>query len=272
MVSRIAEYEHDNGDSGVYWMFNDDLDGNDIDGDADGVFTQSNTILVDLSTLLSVNLGRQLSMMSTYKVDYIEIQLLNKDDAEGDNESALSVSGQVLYWSPTQHRVEAMQLARQVEKLKESAEIDGDSWLLATEVDYKGMRFNWSADDQVKHATSESFSILTGQQWDMLELMQVYGQMQGFGSTVATNPLWFSRTGGLDKIGFNCNYHNYTRTTGANNYAPESQPWRFDKPLEVLGGLIAIDFTHSSVDSSLNLVDDEYLVQVTVGVTGWSDF
>ncbi|MBT5595178.1 MAG: hypothetical protein HOJ60_06575, partial [Euryarchaeota archaeon] len=51
MVSRIAEYEHDNGDSGVYWMFNDDLDGNDIDGDADGVFTQSNTILVDLSTL-----------------------------------------------------------------------------------------------------------------------------------------------------------------------------------------------------------------------------
>ena len=272
MVSRIAGAESDNGFSGIHWMYNDNINGDTIDGDADGRFTSGNTILVDLSNLLSAKLGRQMSQMSTYKVDYISVEMVNADGftLDNDNESGLEVNGQILYWSPTNHRVDAMQLARQLELTTESTQLDADSFLLSTEKDYSGMRFNWSADGQVKFATVENFTELQGTEWDLLELFQIYGNMQG--GPQQGNALWNTRTGGLEKLGFTTSYSNYTRLTTANIFDPKSNQFVFDKEIDVLAGLLAIDFTHSSVDSSLNTVDDDYQIRVTVGVTGWSDF
>jgi len=268
MLSNIVHGENIE-QHGIYWMENDDASSDVIDVDADGVFTSQNTILVDISKLLSMNLGRQMSMMSTYKVDYIELQLLNDDDAN-DNDSGASFSGQCIYWSPTQHRIDAMQLARQVEKMDESAQIDGDSFLLATESDYLGMRFNWNDDDQIEHPTSEAFALLSGTQWDLTELFDTYGQI--LGHTVKSNPLWERRTGGADKIGFTLNYWNNTNGGVDQTHQPQSTPWRFDRAVEVLGGLMAFNFTHSSTDSPINVIDDDYKVMVTIGVSGWSDF
>lgn len=269
MVSRIASLQTSDW---VKWIANDDGGSNaqSIDGDEDGFFTSHNRILIDLSHGLSQKLGRQLSQMSTYELDYLKIEMVNFDDAN-DNEAGLQVSGDIYYWSPTAHRIDAMQMARQLEKHYESSEVDEDSFLLSTDRDYKGMRFNYDADSQVKFATKENFSVLAGTEWDMNELMGVYGNMQAPASNYS-NALWTNRCGGPNSMGFDCSYTNYTRLTGANNFDPKSDPFEMTKPISVLGGLLMVNFTHSSVGSTLNTNDDDYLIRVTVGVKGWSDF
>lgn len=272
MVSRIAS---PNVDDWCKWIRNDDSGENaqSIDGDDDGFFTQRNQILIDLPHALSRTLGRQMSSMSTYEIDYIRVELLNFDDTNdgSDNESALSVSGNIYHYSPTKHRIDALQLARQLEKHNESSQFDEDSFLLSSERDYQGMRFNWDADSQVKYATKESFGQLAGTEYDLAELFDVYGNMQDQ-SLLYANSLWPRRTGFANSQGFECSYSNYTANSADNHYDPKSLAYEFDKPLSALCGLFLIDFTHSSVASTLNLIDDDYLVQVTVGVRGWSDF
>lgn len=269
MVSRIASLS---ASDWVKWIYNDDGGANyqSIDGDNDGVFTQRNMLLVDLPHALSRSLGRQMSQMSTYDVEYLRIELVNFNDAN-DNESGLSVSGHVYHWTPSKHRIDAMKLARQLEKAAESAEFDSDSFILSSDRDYAGMRFNWDADGQVKYATAESFNQLVGSEWDLNELFQVYGYMKD-DSTVYSNSLWDNRGGRANSFGFECSYTNYTSLSGSNIFDPKSLAFEFEKPISVLGGLLAVDFTHTSVGSSLNTVDDDYLVQITVGVRGWSDF
>jgi hypothetical protein len=268
MLSATATHES-NETSGIHWMENDDLNSDTIDIDADGVFTSQNTILIDLSKLLSMNLGRQMSMMSTYRVDYLAMRLLNKDDAN-DNDSGASFSGQIIYWSPTKHRIDAMQLARATEKHSESGQIDGDSFGLALNPDYQGMRFNWNDDEQIAHPTIEGFTELAGSEWDLTELFTIRGAQLGL--PIQHNPLWGNRCGSADKIGFDLNYWNNTNGGADQTHQPQSSAFVFDKSIEVLGGLIACNFTHSSTDSPINIVDDDYQVQVTIGVTGWSDF
>ena len=262
------------------FIYNDDeglLEGaadGTMDGDADGVLTSRNTILVDLSHALSIRLGRQMSMMHTYKVDYISIQMRNVDDAN-DNDSGLELNGKIHYWSPTSHRITAMKLAQAVEKQVESGSIDGDSFLLSTDDDYKGMRFNWDADGQVKYATSEGFTGLSGSEWDLKELFEIYSDQLVVGAP--DNHLWSSgRLGYPDNIGFNCWYVNDTGQDGVINdplgmqaYDPKSHMFVFDKQVDVLAGLIAIEFEGTSTDSPLNINDDDYEIQVTIGVTGW---
>ena len=112
-----------------------------LTSDADGVYTVPHRAIVDLSQALSQRLGRQMSMMSTYKVDYINIQMVNVDNVN-DNDSGLVLSGKIHHWSPTDHRIDAMKLARAIEIHQEKSAIDADSYLLSTERDYKGMRLS----------------------------------------------------------------------------------------------------------------------------------
>ena len=258
------------GNRWLKWIANDD--GNEtIDGDADGVFTGPNRILIDLSHALSQRLGRQMSMMSVYKVDYIKIELINRDDVN-DNDSGLQLSGQAYYWGPSKHRIDAMQMARQLETATESVHLDQDSFLLSTERDYKGMRFNWDNDGQVTFATAEGFDNLQGGEWDMQELFTVYGGMQDLSSQFQ-NALWSDRCGSMNNFAFDMSYVNHVANGDTDGFDPESRPFTLPNAgLEVLGGLMMLDITHSSTDSPLNVIDDDYEVRVTVGIDGWSDF
>lgn len=261
------------------WINNDDGSGEyQIDTDADGVFTSSNRILIDLSHALSIRLGRQMPMMATYKVNYVRIELCNHDDAN-DNDSGADFNGLIHHWTPTKHRIDAMQMARQLEKITESTDIDADSFLLTTERDYTGMRFNWDQTGQVQFATAEDFSALAGTEWDLGELFSIYSANNADSSAPYANALWNQgRCGYPDTQGFAVSYVNDTAQTDTINdgHNPQSRPFSLVLPkgleMEVLGGLMMLDFTHSSTDSPINTIDDDYNVRVTVGVSGWSDF
>ena len=257
---------------------NDDIDaGNAFPGAGEGVMLDR--ILVDLSQAMSQRLGRQMSMMSTYKVNYISIALVNSP--EGDNkQGALAVGGKIEYHAPTQHKIDALGLARATEKAKESSEIDGDSWLLSTSPSYRGLRFNWSGDDEVVYPSPESFANLSGDQWDMQEIFQIYNAMH---PSTKNNTLWSAgRAGYQDSIGWSCAYHNQTdidsEAFGAvdEQFNPNSFPFIWNvapgQEIEVLGGLMNIQINHCNMPEPFSQVDDDYYVQVTIGVSGWRDF
>ena len=241
----------------------------DIDIDNDGVMPDTRA-LVDLSQALSQRLGRQMSMMSVYKVNYIRIELENVDDVS-DNDDGASFGGKVNFWSPTKHRMNAMKLMRSTEQHVEKGSIDQDSFFLSTDHDYSGLRFNWDGDSQVVHATSEGFSALAGSEWDLQELFNVYNQMVE-PATVQSNAMWAAdgRCGFPENIGFSCGYWN--NVGGA--YQPQSYAFEWnggDQYIEVLGGLLELDVITSSTDAP-DIVDDDYQVRITVGVSGWRDF
>jgi len=221
-------------------------------------------------------------MMSTYKIDYISIHLVNSDGGL-DNDSAANFGGRIHWWTPSKHRIDAMQLARATEKAVESSDIDLDSYLLNTQKSYKGMRFNWNSDDQVAKATAEGFSALSGTEWDLEELFTLYSTMLGEGEE--TNLLWSSgRCGYPNQLGWTATYSNrsdaniYTaavppEVSVAQQMAPRDFPFVLNNAnIEALGGLLWIDVESSTTDDIASTSDDDYHVLVTVGVSGWSDF
>lgn len=256
----------------------------EMTGDNDGVMSNPIKVRIDLSQALSQRLGRQMSMMSVYKVNYIKLALRNIDNAN-DNDAGMLFQGKLHHWSPNKHRVNAMKLARQVEN-KQGEGIVGDVFgPLDNTTTYKGMRFNWDSDNQTFLATTESFSTLSGQQWDLAELFNAYEASKQVDENTYTNALWSSgRCGYPNQIGVDISMTNMVSTERAifgdnasfDIYDPKSSPFEIhfgDAPIEVLGGLLHLDLTHSSVDNGdLTTVDDEFSLEVTIGVTGWSDF
>lgn len=244
----------------------------DIDADADGVYPPGTYELqVDLSKALSQRLGRQMSMMSVYRVNYIRIDLVNEDDVN-DNDTGITVGGKISYWGPSKHRVDAMQLARAAEKAQESTTIDQDSFLLSTEKDYSGLRFNWNDDGQTHHATLEGFTGLVGTEWDLEELFNVYDAMQGAGEQ--TNLLWENgRTGWPNQMNFACSFNN--RGVAGATTITDQTPYEWNgngNYISVLGGLMHLALNYSNVDDPDTTIDDDYRIAITIGVEGWRDF
>lgn len=250
-----------------------------IDIDNDGVMGTAQLARIDLSQALSQRLGRQMSMMATYKVNYIRIELRNVDDLN-DNDSGAHFHGQIEHWSPTAHRIDAMQLARQIE-LADGADEPGDMFgPLDNAKTYSGLRFNWDSDGQTYLATAESFSALSGQQWDLNELFDIYNSSQSQPGDW-TNALWGAgRTGQPNNLGYSVSITNKTQTETLDpgtqdSYDPKVVAYEFqpNKPIEVLGGLLNLSVTHSSVDDGdVTSIDDDYEMFITIGVEGWSDF
>lgn len=258
------------------WINGADEGSIDIDNDGAMPFTRG---LIDLSQALSQRLGRQMSMMATYNVNYIGIRLVNADDTD-DNDGAANFGGKIQFWSPTKHRINALQMAREVEKAYESTQIDADSFFLSTDVDYRGLRFNWDADDQVRYATQESSTSHIGDQYSMSEIFRIYSLMQG--SPIQSNALWSTdgRAGFTEQIGWTASYSNYDLifdpipVVNYDPYTPRSDRFELNlgsNHISVLGGLLMIDVVDCSTDSP-QAIDDDYYVEVTVGVSGWSDF
>lgn len=276
-MSRHAS--NDQNDWATFILGSGNLTDIDIDNDGD---MPSTAVVVDITQALSQRLGRQMSMHSTYKIDYLSIRLVNSTNGL-DNDSAAQFGGRIHWWSPTKHRIDAMHLARATETAVESSDIDLDSYLLATQQDYKGMRYNWNYDDQVSKATAEGFTALSGNEWDLEELFELYGEMLDV--PTQTNALWSSnRTGYPDQMAWGAGYSNrsdaniYTAAippdvSVSQQMQPRDMPFVIqDAGIEAMCGLLYIDVESCNTDDVASSFDDDYHLLITVGVSGWSDF
>ena len=267
--------------------------------DDDGRTSVPNYV-VDISHLLSKQLGKQMPQMATYRVKGIRLELQNVDNAN-DNNYALAIGGRINYYAPTEHRIDALQHARQYKR-------DSAAAIAATDVSdpfgpwsddkkYKGMRFNWSEDDDGVHgAVADNTTVLSGTKFSVKEIFDHYNQAiggipseEGYDSAGAVgDALWITRTG-LDNqegLGWVCSYQNsavidvgsITDPSGIDwLFSPNSKPYELMLPannhLDVLGGLLVVRVNHTNTDNPrLGEVEDEYELRMTIFVEGWEGF
>lgn len=241
-----------------------------IDIDAEGVMSNPPIAYIDLSNMLSQRLGRQMSQMMIYEIDYIRLELLNVDDAN-DNDTGASFSGYLSWHSPTAHKIKALKMATKLDRLVEETDIDNDSALFSSSASYTGLRFGFNGDNQVSYQSDEAFSQLQGSEWDMQDIFEAYDISYPAAGLLKDNYMPERGNTVTDDIGVSFGYQNKTDSDDIDTYSPLSTPYELNNAkIDCLGGLLRLELTHSSVDDGLNtIIDDDYEVRITVGVKGW---
>ena len=263
-----------------------------ITEDADGSTSGPNWV-VDVSEMLSRRIGKQMSQMATYRVKGFRVSIVNQDDAN-DNNYGITCNGSIDWYTPTSHRIDALQYARQYKKdlggsLASDANDPFAPW--RTTKEYKGLRFNWSEDgDGVHGATDDDTSILSGTQFSMSEIFDHYNNAisgtpleEGYTQTGSGSALWVSRTGEsqTDGISWEASFRNSAYQDGlleenAWSFEPESMPFDFmlsNNHFDVLGGLLVFRLKGTNTENPrAGDVDDHYRLRFTVFVEGWEGF
>lgn len=146
---------------------------NDIDIDNDGVISPAPGFEVDLSSIASFVLGRQVSMMSAVKLHRLSVGIRPVDDITDNDESAF-FAGHIWWTPPTDHAKKALSLARAMEKAQESTVFDGDSFLLSDENDYTGYRYSYLTSGTTQYQT---VSGIGGYDHTLIDLETAYDAM-----------------------------------------------------------------------------------------------
>lgn len=263
-----------------------------VNEDNDGEIPESSNYdwKVDISHLLSEQLGKQMPMMATYRVKGVHLSLRNVNDTV-DNDASLAIGGTINWYSPTKHRIDALQYTRKFmqDKFGGINNVDSPFGAWANDKKYRGLRFNWNADnDGVNGAILDESTVLAGTEYSLYEIFDHYNQaIGGFpseeGYDSAGSPgdaLWNTRTGldEVDSLYWNIAYTNRIQTSSFNDdgeyNAPSFQTFDFFAPnnhLSVLGGLMHVHAFHSNTDTA-GLVEDDYYIQCTIMVEGWEEF
>lgn len=249
------------------------------------------SFIVDITHNLSMNLGKQLDQFATYRVKEIRLALKNVDTAINDNNYGILVGGKISWFGPTKHRIDALQHARKWKRDMSNNNSDTDQlgWF-QTDKHYKGIRFNFGEDNQVEYGTPDDTSILAGSFFDMKSIMQAYDSTIGGTPAAEGRPisgegqaLWDSRTAWEhpDEISWSAWYTNSAYRDGSVENAfvfePKTGDYVWQAPanmcIEVLGGLLNVIVNHTNTDNPrAQDVDDDYYLQCTVGIEGWSEF
>jgi len=247
---------------------------------------------VDLTHILSYKLGKQLSQMATYRVSYIQMDLRNVNNVL-DNDTSLTIGGVTRWYCPTKHRVDALQFARQYKRNMRLGDQAGSSdpftpW--QNDTHYQGIRFNWSGDDDIGTGqTTDDTAVLAGTNFSLKEVFEHYNDAlggtpgnEGRPTSGEGQALWNTRTAGTED-----DAEAYYWVTTFQNRMPTadfvddgethmsfSNIHTLDlgqRHIEVLGGLLYVEGVHTNTDTA-GIAEDEYYIQMTIGVEGWSEF
>ena len=255
-----------------------------LDIDADGVMPAGSTkrvIVCDLAHMLSYRLGKQIPQTATFRINHLQIGLRNVDDVN-DNDGPNYFAGTWEWYAPTKHRVDAIQAYRKWAKtLKE--DLSGDAvefsalYANAESDDYRGLRFGWHNPSDVDYATSGNST----NPFAIVDMFEEYNDgLENDGLPTKNRALWDRKLGRSNHLGWTavCNNGEFVDQLG-----PEDDPintamirdgvWTAPSGhcIEVVGGLMLINIYHSNTDT-VQSVDDDFNLRVSIGISGWSAF
>lgn len=248
---------------GFYWTENAPA-ANDIDSDNDGVMVPVPNYLVDLSKLASNALGKQASMMASYKLHSIRVGIRPADDTV-DNDQAAVFGGRHFVRLMTDHMKKALQMARKTEKALEGLEIDGDSLFLSSDKDYSGFRYSWHPQghfDVIEHVTTCPSTINANNFWDLETICTAYDAMT---LPSESNALFNGRAPGIIQNIWECGWSNKP-WAGMHHGGDDSKELHLD-----VVPLVAGNINYSSVNEP-GAVDDDYYVWMEVDFTVGGSF
>jgi len=285
MASRVTDNASSINYHGVAWTAPSPI-GSDISPDADGTYPPYN-ILVDISHMLSRLLGKQMSMTETYRVTGITIGVKNVNDAD-DNDRGIVLYGKLNWYSPSKHRIDAVQACRRIERASEEDQIDSDSLWMSTSNTYQGFRFNWDADNEVSYDTGAGavagwFPATGTNSWNIEDIFNLYGAHLD-PTTPKGRQLFTTKLGDVSQMRFGLSFNNAMHEDHL--LFPEPTPWLIENPglgdfvwqaeagrhIDVMGGLIEIQVEGSNTIPNGDVSPDDYDVVVGIQVEGWSSW
>jgi len=260
----------------------------DIDADNDAVISPRYRASIDISHGLSYALGKQLPMTAIYRIKAIQVGIRPVDDVVDMADGHTIFAGQLRYIFPNKHNIDAIQAARDVERMKESVQVDSDADIFGTQnVGYNGFRFGYRTESDVKNATREDFGQVGNAveggtaSWTLysddgaLGILDNYNTWKGLVPQVGqeTRNLWDKRVGHPSYLPWQCSWNSHS--TGGSSAFGGNLDFRWqassDNHLPVLGGLMMLDVIYSSADPP-GTTDDDFNVFITVEVEGWEVF
>lgn len=279
---------HDETGAGQY---SDYPSGGTIDLDNDGEIKPAFRCIADLSHGLSQVLGKQLNMTSVYRVVGIQIGIRPVDDLNDNNQASMGqFGGRVKMITPTKHRVDAIQAARQLEKMVNQDNIEkgsttdvSPSIFGVAEKSYQGFRFGYRTEVDVLYPNTEEFtgvgSAVEGgaSSWCLFDDDGALGIMSSYNEYIdgednsKSRALWDNRIGRFTATGipWMAAWNNDEVST------PVQGDWYWQAPagthIDCLGGLLLFDVNFSPVEAG-GFVDDDYYLEIGIQVAGWSDF
>ena len=245
-----------------------------IDIDADGVMSGGSTtkIVLDLSEMLGYRLGKQIPMTANFRVNYLRFGLRNQDDAN-DNDGPNYFAGDWEWYTPNKHRIDAVQAWRSLERRMEEDETDSGLMQSASSEDaYRGFRFGWLSDTDVSHTTAGAPPELADG-YSLVPMISVYNNaLDNDGFPTKDGAIWDRKVGRSSHLGTHAVCINGEEAEGSTAHIEDGE-WTAPSGhcIEVVGGLLVLNITHSSVDTP-QLVDDDFEVHLDVGVSGWSSW
>lgn len=261
-------------------VWSPDVSNADIDIENDGLMnTQAFRAHIDLSHVASQLTGKQQSMMSVYRVGYLSLRLVNSNNGL-DNNAGAAFGGQFVCHSPNKHNIKALKMLR---KLHTADNKDSAQNMFTSTPEYKrykGLRIEAydvapSATTIYKPSSIPTWTNAFGTTPNLQDLLNIYCETQPVDAADYENELWTTRTGVTQSIGWSASViNNMQNSLGAAGitYNPSNTGWEWTGEMDVLAGLLRCDITHSSTNQPMDVVDDDYHVEITVGLLGWSDF
>lgn len=255
-----------------------------IDIDADGEMPPGVTkrkIVCDLSEMLSYRLGKQIPQTATFRVNYLRVGLRNVDDAN-DNDGPNYFAGTWEWYHPTKHRIDAVQAYRQWAKVSQEANSSDASEFSAIydgadSDDYKGIRFGWENETDVSHSTISGSAT---NPFALVDMLAEYNDgLVNDGLPTKNRALWDRKVGRSSNLGWHAVCVNGEFIDGFSEDDPintafiEDSQWTAPAGycLEVMGGLLVLNVRYSSTDTVQN-IDDDFNLQVDIGISGWSQW
>lgn len=251
-----------------------------IDIDADGVMegtATSRIIVCDLTEMLGYRLGKQLPQNATYRVNHLSISARNVDDTN-DNDGPNYFAGDYEWYSPTKHRIDGIQAWRMLEKEIERADADVEGIFVSTGDRYKGFRFGWTNATDISYPTLGAPAALTNG-YNLVEMLRTYNDgLMNDGVPTQNNPIWDRKVGRSSHLSWSLTTNNgmIEDTIGPvnqpiDNALIQDAVWTAPSGhcIEIIGGLLVINVTHSLTDT-VQSFDDDFEFEVNIGVSGWS--
>lgn len=258
--------------------------GTTVDIDNDGVFEPRPRAVIDLSEMLSYRLGRQIPQCANYRVSYISIGMRNVNDLQ-DNDAGAHFSGTMEWYSPTKHRVEGMQAWRKLERHLQKSVTTAEGFFMPDEKYYKGFRVGMTTQVDVSHPTIAGAGLVGAlpDGYNLVDCLAFYEKSltdtNGNGVEY-DNALYDRRVGRTTHLDWSTDImNNMIDTDGVNSHTSFQQinDFQWTAPsgtaLSVLNGLLILNFEHCSTDEwvvGTNLDDDDFEIDVTIGIEGWT--
>lgn len=246
------------------------------------------TAVIDIFSLLSHKLGKEVAQEKIAYVEHIGLRLTNSGNGQNNNEESVGFTGTLAWYTPKRDRIRAYKMYRQAHRIMHKDD-NINNLVFSPSTDYRSLRVG-----PFLHPTSAAYQTVPHQDDDFMadvgtvaytdgvslnEIFLAYDRMNGVldaSGNVSTD----GKPTNLNWIGGRClaapdTMHFSVGTSNPKSGGPGAgyQDFLWVGPqISLMNGLLVLTIDNSTTTNSwtdANWSDEEYQLEICLGIKGW---